>query len=97
VARGRLGRGRRRVLPRVLARPPRARRRIEFPKEWRRFTATDWGSARPFWTGWFVVVQKEMQVRTVTGAPMTLLPGALVCYREWYGEDPKSSPGRTSA
>jgi hypothetical protein len=28
--------------------------------------------------------------------PVTLLPGALVCYREWYGEDPKR-PGRTSA
>lgn len=57
-----------------------------FPKEWRRFTATDWGSARPFWTGWFVVVQQEMRVQTVTGQPVMLLPGALVCYREWYGE-----------
>lgn len=58
----------------------------EFPRDWRRFTASDWGSARPFWTGWFVVVQKEMNVRTVTGRPVTLLPGALVCYRELYGE-----------
>lgn len=58
----------------------------DFPKYWRRFTSTDWGSARPFWTGWFVIVQKEMTVQTVTGVPMTLLPGALVCYREWYGE-----------
>ena len=65
----------------------------DFPREWRRFTATDWGSARPFWTGWFVVVQREMTVRTATGRPMTLLPGALVCYREWYGEDPKR-PGQ---
>ncbi|TAK84318.1 MAG: hypothetical protein EPO20_14610 [Betaproteobacteria bacterium] len=64
---------------------------IEFPADWRRFTATDWGSARPFWTGWFVIVQREMKVRTVTGRPMTLLPGALVCYREWYGEDAKRS------
>jgi hypothetical protein len=61
----------------------------EFPADWRRFTATDWGSARPFWTGWFVIVQREMQARTATGRPVTLLPGALVCYREWYGEDPK--------
>lgn len=60
-----------------------------FPADWKRFTATDWGSSRPFWTGWFVIVQREMAVRTVTGRPMTLLPGALVCYREWYGEDPK--------
>lgn len=66
---------------------------VEFPAAWRRFTATDWGSARPFWTGWFVVVQQEMRVLTATGAPMTLLPGALVCYREWYGEDPQR-PGQ---
>lgn len=66
---------------------------VGFPAEWRRFTATDWGSARPFWTGWFVVVQKEMQARTVSGRTMLLLPGALVCYREWYGEDP-ARPGQ---
>jgi len=64
-----------------------------FPKEWRRFTATDWGSARPFWTGWFVIVQKEMWAVTVTGAKVLLLPGALVCYREWYGES-KEQPSQ---
>lgn len=64
-----------------------------FPMDWKRFTATDWGSARPFWTGWFVIVQRETKARTVTGRPITLLPGALVCYREWYGEDEKR-PGQ---
>jgi hypothetical protein len=59
---------------------------VEFPRSWKRFTASDWGSARPFWTGWFVIVQQEMKARTVTGRTVTLLPGALVCYREWYGE-----------
>lgn len=66
---------------------------VDFPPEWRRFTATDWGSARPFWTGWFVVVQREMKARTATGRTVLLLPGALVCYREWYGEDAKR-PGQ---
>jgi hypothetical protein len=66
---------------------------LEFPSTWKRFTATDWGSARPFWTGWFVIVQREMKARTVTGRTVTLLPGALVCYREWYGEDPER-PGQ---
>jgi hypothetical protein len=42
---------------------------IDFPKDWRRFTATDWGSARPFWTGWFVIMQREMQARTVDRPP----------------------------
>lgn len=65
----------------------------DFPKEWRRFTATDWGSSRPFWTGWFVIVQKEMPAQTVTGQTVTLLPGALVCYREWYGES-KEQPSQ---
>jgi hypothetical protein len=37
---------------------------FDIPKDWRRFTATDWGSARPFWTGWFAIVQREMRVRT---------------------------------
>lgn len=64
-----------------------------FPAEWRRFTATDWGSARPFWTGWFVIVQEERRVQSVTGIPVTLLPGAIVCYREWYGEAEKM-PGQ---
>ena len=66
---------------------------LDFPADWRRFTASDWGSARPFWTGWFVIVQREMKARTATGRPVMLLPGALVCYREWYGEDPKR-PGQ---
>ena len=66
---------------------------LDFPADWRRFTASDWGSARPFWTGWFVIVQREMKARTATGRPVTLLPGALVCYREWYGEDAKR-PGQ---
>ena len=66
---------------------------MEFPKSWKRFTASDWGSARPFWTGWFVIVQQELKAQTETGRPVTLLPGALVCYREWYGEDP-DRPGQ---
>jgi len=66
---------------------------LDFPADWRRFTASDWGSARPFWTGWFVIVQREMKARTVTGRPVTLLPGALVCYREWYGEQPGKLAG----
>lgn len=66
---------------------------LDIPKDWKRFTATDWGSARPFWTGWFAIAQREMKARTVTGRTVTLLPGAMVCYREWYGEDPER-PGQ---
>lgn len=59
---------------------------VDIPKDWKRFTATDWGSARPFWTGWFAIVQRELKVRSATGRTLSLLPGALICYREWYGE-----------
>jgi hypothetical protein len=52
------------------------------PPVWTRFRAFDWGSARPFSCGWYVLVDKPLEVpeRDV------LLPrGALVKYREWYG------------
>lgn len=64
-------------------------RGFPIPKHWKRFTSTDWGSSRPFWTGWFAIVQEEMQAETETGDAVMLLPGALVIYREWYGEDEK--------
>ncbi len=66
---------------------------LDIPKAWKRFTATDWGAARPFWTGWFAIAQRELQARTATGRPVTILPGALICYREWYGEEP-TRPGQ---
>ncbi len=68
-------------------------RAFPIPKHWKRYTASDWGSSRPFWTGWFAIVQEEMQVETETGEVVTLLPGALVIYKEWYGEDDKR-PGQ---
>lgn len=58
----------------------------QIPAKWKRFTATDWGSSRPFWTGWFAIAQDELKTRTVTDVPVTILPGALVCIKEWYGQ-----------
>jgi len=45
-------------------------------KEWTRFRAMDWGSARPFSVGWYAIVPEEHG-----GLPR----GALVKHREWYG------------
>lgn len=62
---------------------------MQIPANWKRFTSTDWGSSRPFWTGWFGVAQSEMKAMTADMRPTVILPGALVVYREWYGYDPK--------
>lgn len=48
---------------------------FEIPKEWVRFRAMDWGSAKPFSVGWYAVADGS-----------TRLPrGCLIKYREWYG------------
>ncbi len=47
------------------------------PESWPRFTAMDWGSARPFCVLWFAIADGEY----ITKIPR----GALVVYREWYG------------
>ena len=45
-----------------------------------KYRAFDWGSARPFSTGWYAVVGETCEVQG-----KTLPRGALVRYREWYG------------
>lgn len=47
------------------------------PKHSMRFRAFDWGSAKPFSTGWYAVSDGSW------GLP----EGALLKYREWYGAD----------
>lgn len=47
---------------------------------WLRFRAFDWGSARPFSVGWYVLVESDLR------RGERLIPkGALIKYREWYG------------
>jgi hypothetical protein len=50
------------------------------PSGWVKYRAMDWGSARPFCVLWFAVSD---------GSVYPYPPGALICYREWYGADPK--------
>lgn len=49
------------------------------PREWARFMAMDWGSARPFSVGWYAISD---------GSLSAFPRGALVRYREWYGMKP---------
>lgn len=55
------------------------------PDDWMRFRSMDWGSAAPFSVGWWAVASNDHRHGTVT-----ILRGALVRYREWYGA---SAPG----
>ncbi|MBA4774312.1 MAG: terminase [Rhizobiales bacterium] len=51
------------------------------PKDWLRFRAGDWGSAKPFSFGWYAVATEPY-----LAAPGVLIPrGAMIRYREWYG------------
>lgn len=51
----------------------------ELPRHWPRFRSFDWGSAKPFSTGWWAVSD---------GSVKGIARGALVRYREWYGMKP---------
>lgn len=55
-------------------------RPTELPEHWTRFASFDWGSARPFSVGWWVVASEDFE------ADGRVIPrGAMVRYREWYG------------
>lgn len=52
-----------------------------FPRQWLRFRAFDWGSAKPFSVGWYTVVGDDWKLDGNLFFPR----GALIKYREWYG------------
>jgi hypothetical protein len=56
------------------------------PMSAERFRAADWGSARPFSVGWYAICNGDWpKVETTTGRQITIPKGAIVRYREWYG------------
>jgi len=63
------------------------------PKHWTRFRSMDWGSAKPFSVGWWVIAEAEW-VKFPDGKERMLPAGALVRYREWYGAA-KDDSGRS--
>jgi hypothetical protein len=54
------------------------------PAGWLRFRAMDWGSAAPFSVGWYAVASDDYECSSTVIIPR----GALVRYREWYGQIP---------
>lgn len=65
---------------------------FEIPREWVRFTCSDWGSYRPFATAWYAIAQDDITVTGAIGNRIEIPRGALVVYREWYG----CKPGETN-
>ncbi|HEX5128237.1 MAG TPA: hypothetical protein VFV90_00755, partial [Usitatibacter sp.] len=55
------------------------------PASWKRFRSHDWGSARPFSSGWWAIAQEQINVTGTIGNPITIPRGSLIRYREWYG------------
>jgi hypothetical protein len=66
------------------------------PKHWTRFRSMDWGSAKPFSVGWWVIAEGSEYVRLKNGSERMFPKGALIRYREWYGvakdEDGRPKP-----
>lgn len=54
------------------------------PGHWQRFRSMDWGYATPFAIHWWAVAD-ETPVLAKDGSELTFPPGAMICYREWYG------------
>jgi hypothetical protein len=64
------------------------------PTDWGRFRSMDWGSAKPFSVGWWAIVGDDYRLEGGESGPTRLLPrGALVRYREWYGEASPNNVG----
>lgn len=54
----------------------------DLPENWLRFRSGDWGSVAPFSIGWWAVIGDDFAL-----ADSRILPrGALIRYREWYGQ-----------
>ncbi len=69
-------------------RPRNVVKPFPIPRHWTRIRSFDWGYAAPFSVGWWAVASETR----IDGAD--LIPrGALVRYREWYGQDPQTGQG----
>ena len=60
---------------------------FEIPDGWTRFRSFDWGSAEPFCVHWWAVADGNPVVRA-DNSVVYLPRGCLICYREWYGQEP---------
>lgn len=68
------------------------------PKHWTRYLSMDWGSAKPFSIGWWVVVEEDIHLPNEDGESVLVERGSIVRYKEWYGcqrkDDGTSDPDK---
>lgn len=62
------------------------------PKHWTRYLSMDWGSAKPFSIGWWVVAEEDIELPGNDGKPRLVPRGAVIRFKEWYGvkRDPET-------
>lgn len=69
-------------------------RPFEIPYWWTRFTSLDWGSAKPYATGWFTVADEDLLLKATEQYPEKLIgKGSVIMYRELYGWNGKPDTG----
>lgn len=54
----------------------------------------DWGSARPFSVGWYMLTDDAFPVTDLLGNRLLAPKGSLIRYREFYGQDPNDEPNK---
>ena len=63
------------------------------PRHWTHVMAMDWGTAKPFSVGWYVV-SEGATLAAKDGFPETYLPkGAMIRFAEWYGWNGQADEG----
>lgn len=69
-----------------LSRDKNMLRPFEIPEHWTKFTAMDWGTAKPYSIGWYTVVDDTLILKAREGWPERLIAkGSIIRYRELYG------------
>lgn len=64
------------------------------PYWWTKFTALDWGSAKPYAIGWFTVADEDLILKATDRYPEKLIgKGSVIMYRELYGWNGKADEG----
>jgi hypothetical protein len=61
---------------------------IKIESHYTKIMGMDWGACGegdPFAIGWFAVLSKAVQAKTIMGKSIVMPEGSLVCYRRWYG------------
>ncbi len=70
----------------------------KWPEGWPISRSFDWGSSRPFSTGWHITVKSNRELKWPDGATRKFFKGTKIRLREWYGwtGEPDKGAGLTN-